>query len=73
MTKSKEVDESSSTHGLAETETGSGDSGEYDRLQGPQTYITSRASRSNTSRDGRGHGMGGIHVRNEMSIQIEQA
>lgn len=71
ITKTKEADESSSTHQLADPDGGSQDydPSPRDRRHGPNTQITSPWSRYGTSRDG-DYG-DGIHVRSELAVQVE--
>ncbi|KAH7128883.1 hypothetical protein EDB81DRAFT_906569 [Dactylonectria macrodidyma] len=66
--KETEANESSSTHQLADPEQGLS---EFEVTtgqgkDGPQTYISSYVP------DSRDHGMAGIHVRNDMVVEVEQ-
>lgn len=67
LTRTKENDDSSSTHQLADLETGSP---RYDG-HGPQTVITGAIDHYPPSRDS--DKMDGIYVRNEMTFYVERA
>ncbi|KAJ4312731.1 hypothetical protein N0V84_009793 [Fusarium piperis] len=69
--KEKEIDESSSTHNLADPEHGLGGTSEFetiDNKDGIQTVITSQTQASRLSRD---HGDAGIYVRSDMVVVEE--
>ncbi|KAL2672634.1 hypothetical protein Neosp_013347 [[Neocosmospora] mangrovei] len=69
--KEKEIDESSSTHNLADPEQGLAGTSEFetiDNKEGIQTVITSQMQSSRLSRD---HGDAGIYVRSDMVVVEE--
>ncbi|KAF5002450.1 hypothetical protein FDECE_10636 [Fusarium decemcellulare] len=70
--KEKEVDESSSTHQLADPEQGLPDfeTVVIDGKDGIQTTISSHLPPSRESRE---HGMTGIYVRNDMVVEVEDS
>ncbi|KAF7550532.1 hypothetical protein G7046_g7981 [Stylonectria norvegica] len=73
ITRTKDIDDSSSTRQLAELERGSQDFGENttDGQHGPQTVISGPMYMYPSSDEG--DNAPGIHVRNEMTVRVERA
>jgi hypothetical protein len=71
-TKDKDIDESSSTHQLADPEQGLPGTSDFD--QGPESIQTVISSHMRTSRSysGSERDMPGIHVRKDMVVKVEE-